>query len=257
MCVEKTAKRLKLAFGHDMASSSGDTSAVKLFGPLGDGISELKLLRVSGTELDVVNAARVSLAAHHDVFDGSRDAGLISYLARHNHSSPFEHVTMSFRVKAPIFVARQWMRHRWASYNEVSARYTEVADQYYTPKCWRKQSKSNRQVGDLPFKDDDLACDYEVCVEDAFETYRRLLAAGVCREQARAVLPVACYTEFYFSCNLLALVNFLRLRLAEDAQWEIRQYAEEIVEATKDLFPHSYKAWGILKQVLPSPAGAV
>ena len=253
MCVEKTARRLKLAFSHDMASSSGDTSAVKLFGPLGDGISELKLLRVSGTELDVVNAARVSLAAHHDVFDPVRDAGLISYLARHAHTSPFEHVTMSFRVKAPIFVARQWMRHRWASYNEVSARYTEVADQYYKPKVWRKQSKSNRQVGDVPFVNEDALSHYEVCVEDAFATYRRLLSFGICREQARAVLPVACYTEFYFSCNLLALINFLRLRLAEDAQWEIRQFAREIVEVTEHLFPYTYKAWGITRL---SPEGA-
>jgi thymidylate synthase (FAD) len=218
-------------------------------GPLGDSISDLKLLRVSGTELEVVNAARVSLGVHRETLDPDRDVKLIRYLARNKHTSPFEHVTMSFRVKCPLFVARQWMRHRMASYNEVSGRYTEVKEEYYTPTAWRRQAKSNRQVGDEEFHNQDLVNEFEVAVEDAFETYHRLLKNGVCREQARMVLPQCTYTEFYFSCNLLSLLNFLRLRLSSDAQWEIRVYAEEILRITEPLFPHTFRAWGITKAV--------
>lgn len=233
-----------------MASSSRDAGGSLRLGPLGDTISDVKLLRTSGTDLDVVNAARVSMGVHRDTFDPDKDAKLIGYLARNKHTSPFEHVTMSFRVKCPIFVARQWMRHRMASYNEVSYRYTEVKeDDYYIPRLWRKQSVSNRQVGDLPFENKDMVTEYEVVVEDAFETYRTLLRNGVCREQARLVLPVCTYTEFYFSCNLHSLLNFLLLRLGKDSQWEIRQYAEEILRQTEPLFPVTYRAWGITKAV--------
>lgn len=238
-----------------MAASTVRTHPPLRLGPLGDTIGRVELLRVSGTELEVVNAARVSLGVHRVRFDEVKDAGLIRYLAEHRHTTPFEHVTMGFRIKCPIFVARQWMRHRMASYNEVSYRYTEVKDgECYRPTIWRRQSKSNRQVGDVPFADSDLTTAFDVAVEDAFKTYRTLLDGGVCREQARAVLPVCTYTEFYFSCNLLSLLNFLRLRLAEDAQWEIRQYAQEIVRLTEALFPVTYRAWGITKAA-PSSEG--
>lgn len=228
--------------------SSVGPVAASTTGPLGDGISELKLLRVSGTELEVVNAARVSLAVHHDTFEAS-DARLIRYLATHKHTSPFEHATMSFRVRCPIFVARQWFRHRMASYNEVSGRYTEVKEQFYVPKAWRRQSQTNRQVGDDEFINPTLVSTYEVAVEDAFRIYHQLLAAGVCREQARLVLPQCVYTEFYFSCNLLSLLNFLRLRLGKDSQKEIRVYAKEIRRLTEPLFPNTFEAWGIKKVV--------
>lgn len=228
-----------------MSASSSSRGLLSGEDPFQDGHSQVKLLRISGDELDVVNAARVSLGVHRTIFDPVRDGGLIRYLARNNHSTPFEHVTMSFRVRAPIVVARHWMRHRLASYNEVSGRYTEVEERFYVPKMWRQQSRFNRQVGDVPFQDADLKAQYEVAVEDAFKVYKQLLAGGVCREQARMVLPLCVYTEFYFSCNLLMLINFLRLRLGLDAQWEIRRFAEEIFEQTKAYFPTTYEAWGI------------
>lgn len=232
-----------------MAASSSTMRAPSQTGPLQDGIGEVKLLRVSGTELEVVNAARVSMGVHRTTLDPDRDVKLIRFLARNHHTSPFEHISMSFRVKCPLFVARQWMRHRMASYNEVSARYTEVKEEYYVPKAWRRQSKTNRQVGDECFHNQDMINEYEVAVEDAIETYNRMLKNNICREQARMVLPQCMYTEFYFSCNLLSLLNFLRLRLAADAQYEIRVYAEELLNLTEGLFPHTYRAWGITKAV--------
>src|SRR5436190_3525729 len=155
--------------------------------PLGDNISSVELVRVSGSDLDVVNAARVSYGkVSSEVSD--RDKKLISFLMEHNHTSPFEHNQLSFRIKAPIFVARQWMRHRMNSYNEISYRYVKAPLEFYIPAAWRKQDKMNHQVSQVAFQDQALIESYRHALEEAKKAYETLLAAGVGCELARGVL---------------------------------------------------------------------
>src|SRR3990167_10615310 len=157
--------------------------------PLDDGISSVELVRVSGSDIDVVNAARVSFGKFVTELD-EKDIKLINYLMKHDHTSPFEHNQLSFRIKAPIYVIRQWMRHRMSSYNEISYRYVESALEFYIPAVWRNQAVSNRQGSCGEFKDDNLFITYQAFLNQAAQTYHDLLAAGVCREQARGVLPL-------------------------------------------------------------------
>lgn len=210
--------------------------------PLGDQISSLELVRLSGSDLDVVNAARVSFGKFVTKLE-ERDIKLIDYLMKHNHSSPFEHNQLSFRVKAPIFVTRQWMRHRMNSYNEISYRYVEAPIEFYTPVYWRHQDANNRQASHGAFQDHDLAVQYRESIEQAVKTYQALLDGGVCREQARAILPVCLYTQFIFTCNLHALTHFLKLRLAAGAQQEIQAYAAGMLQLAEPYFPVSLQAW--------------
>lgn len=210
--------------------------------PLQDGISSLELIRVSGSDLDVVNAARVS---HGKVSTklSERDEKLIQFLVEHHHTSPFEHNQLSFRVKAPIFVVRQWMRHRMNSYNEISYRYVKAPLEYYIPRSWRYQDNRNHQSSVGAFQNEELLVHYKEGIAQAVKAYETLLAAGVAREQARALLPVATYTEFIFTCNLHSLVHFLKLRIAEDAQYEIRCYAQGMKTLAEPHFPVSLAAW--------------
>lgn len=210
--------------------------------PLGDGISSLELVRSSGTDLDIANAARVSYGRiSHEVSD--RDIALINFLMEHNHSSPFEHNQLSFRVKAPIFVARQWMRHRMNSYNEISYRYVKVNTEFYVPKVWRLQDTENKQSSFGEVEDKNITQEYKTAIEQAYERYNNMLEAGVCREQARAVLPVATYTEFIYTCNLRSLMSFMQLRLGDGAQLEIREYAKGLLQLALPYFPVALKAW--------------
>lgn len=210
--------------------------------PLGDGISALTLARVSGSDVDVVNAARVSFGKVVTTIN-DKDAALIRYLAEHQHTSPFEHNQLSFRVKCPIFVARQWMRHRMNSYNEISYRYVKSKLEFYLPPQWRYQSASNRQASAGSFENEDLTKLYRESLEASARAYEQLLEQGVCRELARGLLPVCTYTEFMFTCNLHSLVHFLKLRLHEGAQHEIRQFALGMLELATPHFPVSLKAW--------------
>lgn len=210
--------------------------------PLQDGISSLELVRVSGTDLDIANAARVSYGrVSHEVSD--RDIKLINFLMEHNHSSPFEHNQLSFRVKAPIFVTRQWMRHRINSYNEISYRYVTVKTEFYVPKKWRFQDTVNKQSSFGEFEDAAITQHYKQSIEQAYAHYNAMLEAGVCREQARAILPVATYTEFIYTCNLRSLMNFMQLRLGDGAQFEIREYAKGLLQLALPHFPVALKAW--------------
>ncbi len=210
--------------------------------PLGDGISSLELVRVSGGDIDVVNAARVSFGTFvKDISD--RDEKLIRYLVMHDHTSPFEHNQLSFRVKCPLFVARQWMRHRMNSYNEISQRYTQVPVEFYVPTQWRLQDTVNKQSSLGTCTDPNITSRYTQTVLACFAAYEELLALGVCREQARGVLPTCTYTQFIFTCNLHSLVHFLRLRLHPGAQYEIRVYAQGMLKLAQDHFPVSLKAW--------------
>lgn len=210
--------------------------------PLSDGISSLELVRVSGSDVDIVNAARVSygkfIASMTD-----RDKKLINFLIEHDHTSPFEHNQLSFRVKAPIFVARQWMRHRMHSYNEISYRYVQAPFEYYTPPAWRYQDTQNKQSSVGTFNDTNAYDKYHAAIKNSYETYEYLLQAGVARELARGILPLCTYTEFIFTTNLHALMNFLRLRLHAGAQHEIKLFAASMLKLSLPHFPASLSAW--------------
>lgn len=215
---------------------------MKKLDPLGDGISCVELVRVSGSDLEIANAARVSYGRFsHEISD--RDKKLISFLMQHNHTSPFEHNQLSFRIKAPIFITRQWMRHRMHSYNEISYRYVSVKDEFYCPEILRFQDTENKQSSYGAFKDQNVTDAYKKAINTSFETYNSLLEAGVCREQARAVLPVATYTEFIFTTNLHSLMHFLKLRLGHGAQSEIRSYAKSLFELAYPHFPIALSEW--------------
>lgn len=210
--------------------------------PMGDGISSVALIRVSGSDLDVVNAARVSYGKVATALT-ERDTKLIKFLMEHGHSSPFEHNQLSFRVKAPIFVTRQWMRHRLNSYNEISYRYVKAPTEFYIPKHWRYQDKDNRQVSLGAFDNEACMTTYKNLLIQSYQAYEQLLAAGVCREQARGVLPLCTYTEFIYTCNLKSLMHFLTLRLGKDAQKEIQAYAQALLELAEPHFSVSLGQW--------------
>lgn len=217
-------------------------SAPASIDPLGDGISRLELIRASGSDVDVVNAARVSYGSKVDEVS-ERDTKLIRFLANHDHTSPFEHNQLSFRVKCPMFVARQWMRHRMNSYNEISYRYVKSAMEFYMPLKWRAQDTHNKQSSVAPFEDEALKKEYRNAIEQCVKAYETMLENGVCRELARGLLPVCVYTEFIFTCNLHSLVHFIRLRSHAGAQYEIRQYAHGMLELALPSFPVSLGAW--------------
>lgn len=213
--------------------------------PLGDGISSVTLIRVSGSDIDVVNAARVSYGKYVTEMS-ERDVKLIQFLMQHNHTSPFEHNQLSFRIKCPIYVGRQWMRHRMNSYNEISYRYVKVQDEHYVPKKWRTQDAVNKQGSVGGFENEELAKIYTTAIDQAMQAYEQLLAAGVCREQARGLIPLSTYTEFIYTCNLHSLCHFLKLRLSSGAQHEIRYFAEALLKLALPHFPVSLNAWRTL-----------
>lgn len=210
--------------------------------PLSDGISSVTLVRVSGSDLDIVNAARVSFGKVMTTMS-ERDKNLIKYLVEHEHTSPFEHNQFSFRIKAPLFVARQWMRHRMNSYNEISYRYVKAPLEFYVPSYWRHQDATNRQCSIGSFSDEALLATYKKSIEEAVKAYELLLEKGVAREQARGLLPLCTYTEFIFTCNLHSLMHFMRLRLHSGAQHEIREYAHALLTLALPHFPIALACW--------------
>jgi thymidylate synthase (FAD) len=216
--------------------------ALQTIDPLNDGISAVQLIRISGSDVDVVNAARVSYGKFTDVLT-PRDEKLIGFLMKHHHTSPFEHNQLSFRVKCPTFVMRQWIRHRMNSYNEISYRYVKAPLEFYVPSEWRYQDTQNRQGSVGSFEDQALKEQYLQALEVAKNTYEHLLEKGVAREIARGLLPVCTYTEFIFTCNLHSLINFLKLRLDAGAQWEIRVFAQALLKLALPHFPVSLGHW--------------
>ncbi|MBN1999742.1 FAD-dependent thymidylate synthase [candidate division KSB1 bacterium] len=202
----------------------------------------LKLVDFMGGDLAVVQAARVSVGkgVTHDI----RDKKLVEFLLAHKHETPFEHSVFKFHVKCPIFVARQWFRHRISSFNEISGRYTEMKEEFCLPDRLRTQKARNYQYMELPQEKNNMlrekiALHYESC----YKLYRELLDDGVAKEHARLVLPQSLYTQFYWTVNGRALMNFLALRLDEHAQYEIRQYAEKIAKIFSEKMPWSYEAF--------------
>jgi thymidylate synthase (FAD) len=212
-----------------------------------------RLVDSMGNDLSVVRAARVSYdAAWRAGEDQGSDQRLINYLWKNHHTSPFEAVTFTFEVKAPIFVFRQWHRHRTWSFNELSARYRELPEEFYLPdpKLIGVQATNNKQarvVEDISGSEltarqnqvDELA---RTCRE-AFDTYRLLLENGWPRELARSCLPVNTYSHMFASVDLLNLLKFLTLRVHEHAQYEIRVYAEAMLELIRPIVPVSVEAW--------------
>jgi thymidylate synthase (FAD) len=199
-----------------------------------------------GSDLSVVNAARVSFGKRKETFDEA-DAKLVRYLADHGHTSPFRHTSLTFHVKAPIFVFRQWMKHRVASeFNEISGRYVEFPeDEFYVPEFFRRQAKVNKQGSEGRVEDPEgaqaLAAFLESC-RASVAAYKQLLGLGVCREQARCVLPLGLYSEVYWTVSLQAAAHFINLRTDNHAQWEIQQYAWRVRELTEALFPVALQA---------------
>lgn len=212
--------------------------------PVLDG-GYVALIDHMGTDIDIVNAARKSFNVESFLLD-EKDKKLLKYLWKNRHTSPFEMVEFKFAVKAPLFVARQWMRHRTWSYNEVSRRYTSDRLDFYTPHTdWiRSQSKSNRQASE-PELDGGIAFAASLsmmCVaQDLESAYYDLIDKGVAREQARAILPQSMYVEFVAKVNLWNLLHFLELRLDSHAQWEIQLYAEAILEMIENIVPETVK----------------
>ena len=208
----------------------------------------VKLIDFMGGDQRAVDSARVSFGS---VSKGeAADRKLLEYLLEHGHFSPFEHSVFQFHIKCPIFVARQWMRHRIASYNEISARYTEVHDEFYFPAEFRAQDRSNRQ-GSLPSANLDqkkMLELYDKAVKASYAAYQELLDAGAAREMARMVLPVAQYTQFHWTINARSLLNFISLRADDHAQWEIRRYAEAIQEMFRARMPWTWEAWSKLNE---------
>lgn len=203
----------------------------------------VRLVGSLGNDLTPVYAARIS-------FDSSayqeqeRNIKLLKYLLSNGHLTPFEHVILSFEIKCPIFVARQIMRHRTFSYNEVSQRYTDVSsDEFYLPYIFRKQSKSNKQSSEGGFYDDKLAEEIYAHYKLSNYLYKKLLGLGIAREQARIVLPVAVYTRFIMTGNLRNWFNFLKERLSVDAQYETREYAVAIRKIIRRVVPTCYDLW--------------
>ncbi len=210
----------------------------------------IRLVDFMGSDNRVVSSARVSFGG---VSKGEeQDKRLIKYLLEHRHHTPFEHCYFQFHVCCPIYVARQWMRHRWGSFNEISARYTQVKDEFYIPSVFRGQDIKNRQGSvAADFDNETLRKLYEESVEASFAAYNKLIEAGVAREMARGVLPVCQYTQFYWSVNARSLLNFLQLRTDGHAQYEIRVYADAIAQIFKENMPWSWEAFEALNKTLP------
>lgn len=198
-----------------------------------------------GDDRTVVNAARVSFNKQVSELS-EKDEKLIKYLYINRHTSPFEHVTFTFEIKCPLFVARQWMRHRTWSYNEISRRYTSDEIDFYIPHELRKQADSDRQASTDVVVDFGNVYPRSIIYEHSYSSlalYRSLLLKGVAREQARMVLPQNMYTTFYATVNLHNLFHFLTLRNSEHAQYEIRVYADALEEIIKDVVPISYQVY--------------
>ena len=190
----------------------------------------------------IVDGARVSYQTGTKTTRGDR--GLIRYLVRNWHTSPLELVVFKFRIKAPIYIARQWLRHRTASVNEMSARYSIVDEEYYEPEVMRGQSAVNHQGSEgVVDVGEEMSAAVSEQYKSAFKLYQQLLDKGVCREQARGVLPQSTYTSFVWKMDLHNLMHFLQLRMDHHAQKEIRDYGRAIFELIQPLVPLTMEAF--------------
>jgi thymidylate synthase (FAD) len=198
-------------------------------------------------DLSVVNGARVSFAKRRTEMTDA-EAGLIRFLMRERHGTPFEHNSFRFHVRCPLFVAREWFRHRVGSFNEFSMRYAKATDDFYVPEPEDVRTQVGKP-GAYSFEpvDDDLAettrTELQEVYDHAYATYERLVEAGVARELARLAIPMGAYTEFYWTVNARSLMNFVSLRAAETAQREIRRYAEAVEAFFAEKMPVTHAAF--------------
>ena len=216
----------------------------------------VEVIDTLGSDLTVVNSARVSFGKRKEVYDKS-DRALVKFLAKHKHFSPFRHMMVQFHLKAPEFVMRQWYKHvvgiettssyptKDHAWNEISGRYTPVSD-YYIPEVWRKQSQDNKQASEGEL--DDLQQKrmthlYERYLLEVERVYETMVKSGMAKEQARVVLPLSQYTEAYWTASFQAIMNFIDLRDEKTAQWEIQQYAKSLKEMMYDIYPETVKIW--------------
>ena len=208
---------------------------------------DVTLIDSMGSDLSVVNAARVSFnkKSEWDSDNGLKatDGVLISYLARHKHMSPFGHCFATFHVKAPVFVARQLVKHKFLRWNEVSRRYVDEEPKYYSPTTWRGRADDKKQGSSgevsLSYRTISVLAKHEVWCNKA---YKQLLEQGIAPEQARMVLPQSTMTEWYWSGSLDAWSDMCKLRSAEDSQEETRKVAKLISDELRDLYPESWIA---------------
>ena len=207
-----------------------------------------------GSDLTVVNSARVSFGNRKTVYD-DKDRKLVKFLVKNKHWSPFRHIMVQFHIKAPEFVMRQWYKHvvgietsssssvKDHAWNEISGRYVPVSD-FYTPNNWRKQSENNKQASFGSIEDQAGAQKvYNELMENMMESYNKLLELGIAKEQARIILPLNQYTEVYWTASLQAVMNFIELRDEATAQWEIQQYAQAMKRMMLEVFPETVKIW--------------
>jgi len=227
----------------------------------GDGIGRVDYVNHMGDDLTVVNSARVSFGVEKEELDG-RDKRLINYLIKHKHTSTLEHNLITFRFTVPMYVRSQHHRHRTWSYNEISRRYTDVNIKFYEPQGFRTQHKSNRQASNANELIDPIILHEDDGVflvgapsgmntsqlvkehhQNTLALFEALIEAGVCREQARGVLPQNLYTEYYGTVNCSNLLKFIDLRTHEGAQWEIQKVAEACLEIAEGLWPVAVGAY--------------
>jgi len=207
----------------------------------------VRLVDYMGGDQRIVQSARVSYGQGTTTV--RRDRALIDYLMSHQHTSPFEQVILTFHCKMPIFVARQWVRHRTARLNEISGRYSIMEDEFYLPAEGqiRYQSKSNRQgrdTNEVPKKlRQKVLAILLTGQETAYQDYNNLIEQDIARELARINLPLSLYTQWYWQIDLHNLLHFLQLRLDYHAQWEIRQYAQVMARMTRAVAPLAYAAF--------------
>ena len=208
----------------------------------------VRLVDKMASDLSVANSARVSFGRHVTEMSEA-EIGLINFLMKHRHGTPFEHNAFMFHVRCPIFVAREWFRHRIGSFNEFSGRYSEMPTDFYMPD-WgdiRKQVGKPGSYTFEPIEDVDDLTQVETILAKAYDAcasaYTELLEMNVAKELARAVMPVGTYTEFYWTVNARSLMNFLSLRLDQNAQFEIREYAQAVETFFEYAMPVTHSAW--------------
>ena len=205
----------------------------------------VRLVDYMGGDERIVQAARVSYGSGTKSF--RQDRGLIHYLLRNEHTSPFEQVILTFHCKMPVFVARQWVRHRTARLNEISGRYSVMKDEFYVPDLsqMREQSTDNKQARSETVVENAQAMVNEMIQDqrDIYDHYQGMIDSGLAREIARSNLPLSLYTEWYWQCDLHNLLHFLALRLDSHAQYEIRVYAEAMAECARAVAPLAYEAF--------------
>jgi thymidylate synthase (FAD) len=205
--------------------------------------SAVRLVDHMGNDAAIVQAARVSYG--EGTKSTSEDRQLIRYLMRHWHTTPFEMVEFKFHIRVPIFVARQWLRHRTASVNELSARYSVVKDDFWVPSTYRYQKTGNTQMSgtDAPHEDESATMSQMHSCRTAFDVYQGLIERGIAREIARTHLPQSTFTEFYWKIDLHNLFHFLHLRMDDHAQPEIQECAVQVFDCIREIVPMACEAF--------------